>query len=215
MNTIQYKLIIKLTKPKTTSQKPREVKVENDYCQAQQTMAPTRKGTGQENLRSLCSTFSYSCKHQYDLSDLSLPHFFHLKKLASSSQQNEIPNPKSCKPFQERNKLSKLSNEKVYFSQWRLSKNLPQSNCFPEIYFRGIFIGVRSLRISYLEIPIVPEIKVIKFRFQLLNIRCPYTSYSPYMRETRYAHTSSCKYPICSGFIYLFIYFIVVRFVIL
>ena len=87
-----------------------------------------------------------------------------------------------------------------------LVKICHKATVFLKFIFRGIFIGVRSLGKSYLELPIVPEIKVIKFRFQLLNIRCPYTSYSPYMRETRYAHTSSCKYPICSGFIYVFIY---------
>ena len=38
---------------------------------------------------------------------------------------------------------------------------------FPKFIFHGIFIGVRNLRKPYLELPIVPEIKVIKFRFQL------------------------------------------------
>lgn len=51
MDTIQYKLTRKLTKPKTTSQKSGDVKVKNDYCQAHETAAPTKKSTKQENLK--------------------------------------------------------------------------------------------------------------------------------------------------------------------
>lgn len=128
MDTIQYKLIRKLTKLKITSQQPREVKAKNDYCQAQKIATPTKKSIGQENWE-VCALISLiPVKHQCDLSTFNLLHFSQVQKPTSFTQQNEIPDLKSLRSLQEVKQNKLLIQNQIFMKSLFHQKSFPILN---------------------------------------------------------------------------------------